>query len=473
MSDTIEAFDVAVIGGGPGGYVCAIRAAQLGMRTAIIEQRSTLGGTCVNVGCIPSKALLDSSHKYHEAKHGLDAHGIQTKDVRIDIGRMMARKEQIVKELTDGLNFLMKKNKITVFNGRGSFVSYKPDAITLNVEGPSKATLTARRVVIATGSDTIRIPGVELDNQTIVSSDQAIAFNKVPESLVIIGAGVIGLELGSVWNRLGAKVQIVEMLPGLMAPMDRQLRELAQRSFEKQGLSFLFEHKVEKAEKKGSKVIVSVADKSGQKKNLEAEKVLVAVGRKPYTEGLNLEAVGVRLNARGRVEVDAHRLETNVAGVYAIGDVIEGPMLAHRAEEEGVMVAELIAGKAGHVNYDAVPWIVYTWPEIAWVGKSEETLSQEGVKVKSGKFFFKPNGRAKAMNEGDGLVKFVADERTDRILGVFIVGPNASELIAEAAIAVEFGASAEDIGRSFHAHPTLSEVMKEAALDVSKSSLHQ
>ncbi|MBX7057824.1 MAG: dihydrolipoyl dehydrogenase [Leptospirales bacterium] len=473
MSETNEVFDVAIIGGGPGGYVCAIRCAQLGLKTALIEKRPTLGGTCVNVGCIPSKALLDTSHKYAEAQHGLDAHGISVKDVRIDISKMMARKTQVVKELTDGLNFLMKKNKITVFQGAGSFQSHSAEGSVIQVDGAQKATVRARRSVIATGSDTIQIPGVPIDGEVIVTSDQAISFERVPERLTIIGAGVIGLELGSVWSRLGSKVQIVEMLPSLLGPMDRQFRELAQRSYEKQGLSFLLEHKVEGAERKGSRAIVRVADKDGKKKELEADRVLVAVGRRPYVEGLNLEAVGVKLTKRGRIEADPHTLQCSTPGIYAIGDVIEGGMLAHRAEEEGVMVAEILAGKPGHVNYDALPYIVYTWPEVAWVGKSEEALQAEGKKVRSGKFFFKPNGRAKAMNESEGLIKFIADERTDKLLGVFILGPNASELIAEAAVAMEFGAGAEDIGRSFHAHPTLSEAMKEAALDVGKSSIHQ
>jgi dihydrolipoamide dehydrogenase len=470
MSDTT--FDLTVIGAGPGGYVCAIRAAQLGMKVALIEKRATIGGTCVNVGCIPSKALLDTSHKYHEAQHGFAAHGITAKDVKIDVAKMMERKRAVVKELTDGLDFLMKKNKITVFRGHGSFKSAAPDAIQVEVKGESNALITSKKCVIATGSEVIPLPGVAVDRESIITSDEAIALDKVPESLAIIGGGVIGLELGSVWNRLGAKVTIIEALPTLLGPLDGALRQLAQRSYEKQGLSFLLEHKVIKAEKKGKKVVVSVEDKAGAGKQIECEKLLVAVGRRPYHEALNGAAIGLKLNARGRVEVDPHTLATNVPGVYALGDVIEGGMLAHRAEEEGVMIAENLAGKKGHVNYEALPWVIYTWPEIAWVGKSEEALKAQGVEVKTGRFMFKPNGRAKAMNEADGQVKFIADARTDKILGVFILGPNASELVAEAAIAMEFGASAEDIARSFHAHPTLAEVMKEAALDVDKRSLH-
>lgn len=467
--------DLVIIGGGPGGYVCAIRAAQLGMNVGVIEKRTTLGGTCVNVGCIPSKALLDSSHKYHEAKEELDVHGIQIKDVKLDVKKMMERKVNVVKELTDGLNFLMKKNKITVYNGHGSFVSAKPDDIELKVEGEKgkSESVKTKKVVIATGSEIIRLPHIQTDGEVIITSDEAIALEKVPDHMVIIGGGVIGLELGSVWRRLGAKVTVVEMLPGILMTMDKQMRDLATRTLTKQGIEFLFETKVTKAEKKGKKASITYEDKGGKSTTIEADKLLVAVGRKPYTESLNLEAVGVKLNDRGRVQADPHSLETGVAGIYAIGDVIEGPMLAHRAEEEGVKIAEILAGKPGHVNYDAVPWIVYTWPEIAWVGKSEDELKKEGVAYNTGKYMFKANGRAKAMNEVDGMVKFIADKRTDKILGAFIVGPNASEMIAEAAIAVEFGASAEDIGRSFHAHPTLSEIVKEAALDVNKEAIHQ
>ncbi len=465
--------DLVVIGGGPGGYVCAIRAAQLGLNTAIVEKRSTLGGTCVNVGCIPSKALLDSSHKYHDAKEGFEAHGISVKDVKMDVKKMMERKVQVVKELTDGLDFLMKKNKIKVYRGHGSFESAEPDNIKIKVEGEDSGTVNTRRAVIATGSDVIRLPNIEIDEDSIITSDQAIALEKVPEHLVIIGGGVIGLELGSVWNRLGAKVTVIEMLPGILMGMDKKLRDLSTRVLKKQGLEFLFEHKVTRAEKKGKKVNITAEGKDGKEQKIEADKLLVAVGRRPYTDKLNAESIGVKLTDRGRVVVDHESLETDCPGVYAIGDVIDGAMLAHRAEEEGVKVADILAGKAGHVNYDAIPWVVYTWPEIAWVGKSEEDLKKDGVEVRTGQFMFKPNGRAKAMNEGDGLVKFIADKRTDKVLGVFIVGPNASELIAEAAVAVEFGASAEDIGKSFHAHPTLSEAMKEAALDVGKESIHQ
>lgn len=466
-------FDLAVIGGGPGGYVCAIRASQLGLKAAVIETRPTLGGTCVNVGCIPSKALLDSSEKFHKALHDFGDHGIETGSVKINIAAMMARKDRIVKELTDGLNYLMTKNKITVFRGKGSLAKNDATGTTVEIAGADGVTqIKARYAVIATGSEVIRIPGLEADGETIITSDHAIALQEVPQHLVVIGGGVIGLELGSVWKRLGAKVTIVELLPDILMSMDRPMRELARRTLQKQGLEFLLEHKVTGAEKKKKSVTVNLETNAGEKKTLEADRLLVAVGRRPVTEGVGLEKVGVKLTERGRVAVNPHTLETSVPGIYAIGDVIDGAMLAHKAEEEGAMVAERLAGIPGHVNYNALPYIVYTWPEIAWVGRGEEELQKAGIEFKTGKFLFRPNGRAKAMNEPDGQVKIIADKRTDTILGVFIVGPGASELIAEAVLAVEFGASAEDVARSFHAHPTLSEVMKEAAMDVDKRSLH-
>ena len=465
-------FDLVIIGGGPGGYVCGIRAAQLGLKTAIIEKRPTMGGTCVNVGCIPSKALLDSSHKYHDAQHGLQDHGIDVGKVKLDLKKLMSRKVNVVKELTDGLDFLMKKNKITVLRGHGRFVGKDSNGIDLEVEGEKKEKVRAKNVVIATGSAIIELPNMKPDGKHIITSDEAIALDQVPDHLIIIGAGVIGLELGSVWHRLGARVTIVELLPGILMSMDRQMREQAQRILTKQGLEFRFEHKVTEAKVKGKEVVVTLEGKDQKKSELKGDRLLVAVGRRPYTDDLGLDKVGVKLNQRGRVEVDPHSLATGVPGIYAIGDVIEGAMLAHRAEDEGVMVAENLAGKKGHVNYEAVPWIVYTWPEIAWVGRGEEALKEAGIEYRTGKYMFKPNGRAKAMNEPDGQVKFIADKRTDKILGVLIVGPNASELIAEAVIAVEFGGSAEDIARSFHAHPTLAEVMREAAMDVDKRALH-
>ena len=468
-------YDLAVIGGGPGGYVCAIRAAQLGMRVALIESRPTLGGTCVNVGCIPSKALLDSSHKYHEASHGLTEHGIEISQAKLNLKQMMARKNKIVKELTDGLDYLIKKNKIERYQARGSFEKVNADSIeiTLHKDSAAKEKLSARHCVIATGSESIPLPGIEIDGNHIINSDQAIALDGVPKKLAIIGGGVIGLELGSVWQRLGAEVTIFEALPSILMAMDKQMRDLALRIFSKQGLEFRLEHKVSKAQvTKNKKVEITAEDKKGKSLTLVLDKLLVAVGRRPYTEVLGAEKIGVQINARGRVEVNPETLETHVARVYAIGDVIEGAMLAHRAEEEGVMIAERIAGQAGHINYKAVPWIVYTWPEIAWVGLSEEALKNAGIEYNLGRYMFKANGRAKAMNESEGQVKILADKYDDRILGIFIIGPNASEMIAEASIAMEFGASAEDIARSFHAHPTLSEVIREAALDVAKRAIH-
>ena len=467
-----EQFDVVVIGGGPGGYVCAIRAAQLGLRTAVIEKRPTMGGTCVNVGCIPSKALLDSSEKFHKAAHDFADHGISVKDLKVDVKQMMKRKDRVVKELTDGLDFLMSKNKIRVFRGHGSFQGRDGEFFALKCEGQENATIQAKRVVIATGSDVIRLPGLEIDGKHIITSDEAVALSEVPEHLVVIGGGVIGLELGSVWKRLGARVTIVELLPGILWGMDRQMRVQAERIFQKQGLELLLERKVTAATVAKKKIRAVVESADGKETNeLECDRLLVCVGRRPYTDKLGLDTVGVKLNERGRVEVNDH-LESSVPGVYAIGDVIRGPMLAHKAEEEGVMVAELLAGKPGHVNYAVIPSVVYTWPEVAWVGRSEEELNEAGIEFRSGKSLFRANGRAKAMNDVDGQVKILADSKTDRVLGVFAIGPNASELVAEAAVAMEFGASAEDIARTCHAHPTLSEVMKEAATAVDGRAIH-
>ena len=468
-------YDLAVIGGGPGGYVCAIRAAQLGMKVALIEKGKNFGGTCVNVGCIPSKALLDSSHKYHESREGLGEHGIQVGQVKLDLKQMMARKNKIVKELTEGLKYLIKKNNIDAYHAKASFEKADQDIIeiVLGQDGKVKEKIKSRHCVIATGSESIPLAGIETNGDSIIRSDEAIALEQVPKRLGIIGGGVIGLELGSVWQRLGAEVTIFEAMPSIFMAMDKQMRDLALRIFTKQGLKFLLAHKVKKAElTKNKKLKILAEDSKGKVSTLEVDKLLVAVGRRPYTESLGIEKIGVQLNKRGRIEVNPKTLETHAPRVYALGDVIEGAMLAHRAEEEGVMLAERIAGQAGHINYKAVPWIVYTWPEIAWVGLSEESLKAEGIEYNRGSYMFKANGRAKAMNESEGLVKIFADKHDDRILGIFIIGPNASEMIAEAALAMEFGASAEDIARSFHAHPTLAEVMKEAALDVAKRAIH-
>jgi len=469
-------FDIAIIGGGPGGYACAIRASQLGLKTALVEKRSTIGGTCVNIGCIPSKALLDSSEHYHRIAHGLDDHGIKVKGFDFDFSQMMARKERVVKELTDGLAFLMKKNRITVLTGSGTFQKESDGSVSLRVDSQSEP-IRAKKYVIATGSQSAPLKtkqgAVPIDGKVVVTSEEALSLPAVPKKLIVIGGGVIGLELGSVYSRLGSEVSIIEFLPDILPPLDRQLRDAAKRALTKQGLTFYPNHEVTGIEPSSNEATVTVVKRdSNEAVTLNGDTVLVAVGRLPYTDGLGLETIGLECDERGFLPVDPESRETKLPGIYAIGDVTHGAMLAHRAEEEGIMVAEVIAGKAGHVNYDTLPFVVYTWPEIAWVGKSEETLKAEGIEVNTGKFLFRPNGRAKAMNEPDGIVKVIADKTTDRVLGVFIVGPFASELIGEAVIAMEFGASSEDIARSFHAHPTLSEVIKEASLDVDKRSIH-
>ncbi len=478
-----EIFDLAVVGGGPGGYVCAIRASQLGLRVALIEKKNTLGGTCINVGCIPSKALLDSSHKYSEAKSSLLEHGIKIKDVQLDLIEMMKRKTNLVKELTDGIDYLIKKNKITRFLGTGSFQRNNSEVVLSlamsdgDGNGPkknenTKEIIRAKNYVIATGSQVIELPNIKFDGVNIISSDHAISLTQVPKNMVIIGGGVIGLELGSVWSRLGSDVTIVEALPSILLSLDKQMRDQVLRSLNKQGLKFLFEHKLIEAVSIKKAVEISLENKEGKKIKLEADKLLIAVGRKPCIESLSCESVGVEINNRGRIVVDPKSFQTSVSNIFAIGDVIEGPMLAHKASEEGVFLAEKIAGKHSHINYKSMPWIVYTWPEVAWVGSTQEELDKAGVEYNIGKYMFKPNARAKAMNESEGMVKIFASKYDDTILGAFIFGPNASELIAEFALAIEFGASSEDLARTFHAHPTLSEVAKEAALDVLGGAIH-
>jgi dihydrolipoamide dehydrogenase len=470
-------YDVVVIGSGPGGYVCAIRCAQLGLKTAIIEKNATLGGTCLNIGCIPSKALLDSSEKYYQAIHHFKEHGIQVGNVSIDLDTMMKRKDQVVKELTDGVRFLMNKNKIQVYSGVGSFYSYSSDKIEIQVKNPQKEEIIeTKKCVIATGSQVITPKdiglNVEIDGEKIIISDHALALKSIPKSMLVIGGGVIGLELGSVWSRLGTNVTIVEVLPDILMNLDGKMRQIARKALEKQGLKFLLNHKVVDIQLKKDSVISKIQTPKNETIEIETEKVLVAVGRKPYTNGLNLEKIGVELNQRGRIKVNQH-LETNLKNIYAIGDVIEGPMLAHKAEEEGIAVAHNIANKYAHVNYDLCPYVVYTWPEIAWVGKSEEKLIEEGIEYNVGTFLFKANGRAKGMGETEGQVKILAHKKTDKILGVSIVGPYASEILGEAVIAMEFSGSSEDLGRSFHSHPNLLEVIKEAALDVNKEAIHK
>lgn len=443
-----------VIGAGPGGYVAAIRAAQLGKKVAIIEKRKTLGGTCLNVGCIPSKALLDSSEEFDKAKHKLGDHGITLGTVKIDIKKMMERKDKVVSEVTSGVEYLMKKNKITRYTGLGKFVSKTEVSIT-GEDGKSE-TITGTNIIIATGSTPIEIPPLPIDGKTLITSDHAIALDEVPNHLIIVGAGVIGLELGSVWARLGAKVTIVELLPRLFGTADAATASYTQRLLEKQGLTFLFETKVHGAKVKGKKVEVEIEAKDGTKSILDGDKVLVSIGRRPNTDGLGAKEIGIEFTERGRIKVKQNHFQTNIPNIYAIGDVIDGPMLAHKAEDEGIALAEMLAGKAGHVNYRAIPWVVYTWPEVAWVGSGEEELKAQGIEYKVGKSMFKANARSKAMNEPDGQVKVLSDKKTDKLLGVHIVGPRASDMIAEIAVAFEFGASAEDIARSTHAHPTLS-----------------
>ncbi|HSK39299.1 MAG TPA: dihydrolipoyl dehydrogenase [Arenibaculum sp.] len=462
-------YDVVVIGGGPGGYVAAIRAAQLGLRTACVEMRGTLGGTCLNVGCIPSKALLATSEKFAEAGHGLAKLGIKVSNVELDLPTMMAHKTKVVKDNTGGIEFLFKKNKIDWLKGRGRISA----AGEVTIEGDGGAeTVGAGNIVIATGSDVTPLPGVEIDEQRIVSSTGALELPEVPKHFVVIGAGVIGLEMGSVWSRLGAKVTVIEFLDRVLPGMDGEISKQMQRIMTKQGLAFRLSTKVTGAKVTNSGVTLTVEPaKGGDAEQVEADVVLVAIGRRPYTDGLGLEDVGVDKDERGRVAVDEH-WRTSVPGIYAIGDAVQGPMLAHKAEEEGVAVAELIAGQSAHINYDAIPNVVYTFPEVASVGRTEEQLKADGIEYKTGKFPFSANGRARAIAATDGFVKILADARTDRVLGVHIIGPFAGELIAELALAIEFGASAEDIGRTSHAHPTLTEAVKEAALAVDGRPIH-
>jgi dihydrolipoamide dehydrogenase len=465
-----QSFDVVVIGGGPGGYVAAIRAAQLGLSAACVEKRPSLGGTCLNVGCIPSKALLTSSHHYEAANHEFAAHGIKIGKVELDLAALLARKDKVVSENTKGIDFLFKKNKVTRIVGAGRIAA--PGKVEVMGDDGKKSEITAKHIIIATGSDVTPLPGVTIDEKKILSSTGALALPKVPKSLVVIGAGVIGLELGSVWRRLGAKVTVIEFLDRILPPFDAEIAKQAQRILTKQGMEFKLGAKVTAAKSGKSGVALTIEPAAGGKaETVEAEAVLVAIGRRPYVEGLGLAEAGVELTPKGFVKVDAH-WQTNVEGIYAIGDVIGGAMLAHKAEDEGMAIAEMLAGKPGHVNYDAIPNVVYTWPEIASVGLNEEQLKEKGIAYKAGKFPFTANGRARAMNEMDGFVKVLADARTDRVLGVHILGPCAGDLIAEATLAMEFSASAEDIARTCHAHPALAEAFKEAALAVDGRAIH-
>ncbi|MCX4243799.1 dihydrolipoyl dehydrogenase [Paraliomyxa miuraensis] len=470
-------YDLIVIGAGPGGYVAAIRAAQLGMKVACVDENTALGGTCLRVGCIPSKALLESSERYYEARKGaLSEHGISVGEVTLDLPALLARKDKVVSQLTSGVAFLFKKNGVTPHHGRGRLVGEGKVEVT-SAEG-SKEVLTAKHVLIATGSVPATIPGVVLDGDRIGTSTEALSFPQVPEHLVVIGAGYIGLEMGSVWARLGSKVTVLEYMSEFLPAIDTEIAKLAHRAFTKQGLQIQLGVRVTGARVEGDRVTVTYEEGGDQRPNLgpnqrtvEGDRVLVATGRRPNTEGLGASELGVKLDRRGFIEVDDH-YRTAVPGVWAIGDVIPGPMLAHKAEEEGVAAVEHMAGLPGHVNYDAIPGIIYTHPEVAGVGKTEQQLRADGVPYKKGTFPFSANGRAKAMAETDGMVKILAHAETDRILGFHVIGPHASDLAAEGAVAVEFSASAEDLARSVHAHPTLSEVVKEAALAVGGRVIH-
>ncbi len=472
-----QAFDVVVIGGGPGGYIAAIRAAQLGFKVACIDEWKNAaggpapGGTCTNVGCIPSKALLQSSeHFEHANKHFAD-HGITATNVKIDIAKMIGRKDTVVKQNNDGILYLFKKNKVSFFHGRGSFVKAVDGGYEIAVAGAQNETLLGKQVIVATGSNARALPGVPFDEELVLSNDGALRIGAVPKKLALIGSGVIGLEMGSVWRRLGSDVTILEGLPTFLGAVDEQIAKEAKKAFDKQGLKIELGVKVGeiKTGKKG--VTVNYTNAKGEAVALEADKLVVSIGRVPNTIGLNVEAVGLQLDERGAIVVDAD-CRTNLPGVWAVGDVVRGPMLAHKAEEEGVAVAERIAGQHGHVNFNTIPWVIYTSPEIAWVGRTEQQLKADGVAYKAGTFPFLANGRARALGDTTGMVKFLADAATDEILGVHIVGPMASELIAEAVVAMEFKASAEDIARICHAHPSLSEATKEAALAVDKRTLN-
>jgi dihydrolipoamide dehydrogenase len=463
-----ESIDLIVIGAGPGGYVAAIRAAQLGMKAACIEKRPTLGGTCLNVGCIPSKAMLDSSEIYAQVKEKIGRHGVKVGDVGLDLAAMLARKDKVVKSNTDGIVYLFKKNKIVSVQGAARLAGQGKVAVHAS---DKETMLEARWILLATGSEAVELPGLPFDGQSVVSSTEALMFDKVPEHLIVIGGGYIGLELGSVWKRVGAKVTVIEFLPHILPLTDGEIRDQLQRSLRKQGLEFHLDHKVTGAEKKDGQVVVRATGKKGDVQFV-GDKVLAAVGRRPYTAGLGLKEAGVAVEERsGRVQVNED-FQTSVPGIYAIGDLIHGPMLAHKAQEDGVACVERLAGKKTHVNYDTVPSVIYTWPEAASVGQTEEQVKESGREYKVGKFPFTANPRARCMDETEGLVKILADAKTDRVLGVHIFGPRASDMIAEAVAVMEFSGSAEDVARICHAHPTLSEAMKEAALGVDKRAIH-
>ena len=465
----MDNFDLVVIGGGPGGYVCAIRAAQLGLKTACVESRGALGGTCLNVGCIPSKSLLNLSENFQKAKKDFNKQGIEIDGVKLNIEKMMSNKNKSVQVLTKGVEFLFKKNKVTYIKGKGVLFS-KNDIVVY--ENNKKNTYKAKNIVIATGSAVASLPGIEIDEKNIISSTGALSLNKVPQKLAVIGGGYIGLEMGSVWSRLGSDVTVIEYLENITPGMDREISNEFKKILTKQGIKFKMESKVNSVKSSSNGVLINYTDiKNSKEETLEFDKVLVSVGRKPYTEGLNLTKVGVKKDNKGRIEVN-EKLQTSIKNIYAIGDVIKGPMLAHKAEEEGIAVAEILAGQAGHVNYDVIPGVIYTSPEVATVGKTEEQLKNDNKAYKVGKFPFLANSRAKVNNETEGFVKILADSNTDKVLGVHIIGPHCGDMIAEMALAMEFGASAEDIARTCHAHPTHTEAIKEAALAVDKRPIH-
>jgi dihydrolipoamide dehydrogenase len=470
-------FDVVVIGGGPGGYIAAIRSAQLGFNVACIDEWKNEkggpapGGTCTNVGCIPSKALLQSSEHFDHATHHFADHGISTGAVTMDVAKMLARKDGVVKQNNDGILYLFKKNKVSFFHGRGSFIAAQDGGYAIKVSGATEDTLNAKQVIVATGSSARALPGADFDEKNILSNDGALNIGAVPKKLGVIGSGVIGLEMGSVWRRLGAEVTVLEGLPTFLGAVDEGVAKEAFKQFTKQGLKIELGVKIAEVKSAKKGVTVAYANAKGEAQELLVDKLIVSIGRVPNTEGLNAAAVGLKLDERGAIEVDEH-CKTNLLGVWAVGDVVRGPMLAHKAEEEGVAVAERIAGQHGHVNFNTIPWVIYTSPEIAWVGRTEQQLKADGVAYKAGQFPFLANGRARALGDTTGFVKFLADAKTDEILGVHIIGPLASELISEAVVAMEFKASAEDIARICHAHPSLSEATKEAALAVDKRTLN-
>ncbi len=465
----MENFDLIVVGGGPGGYVCAIRAAQLGLKTACVESRGTLGGTCLNVGCIPSKSLLNLSENFHKAKKDFNNQVIEIDGIKLNISKMMSNKNKSVQVLTKGVEFLFKKNKVKYIKGKGVLFS-KNDIVVY--DNNKKTNYNAKNIVIATGSTVASLPGINIDEKNIISSTGALSLNSVPKKLAVIGGGYIGLEMGSVWSRLGSDVTVIEYLDHITPGMDREISNEFKKILTKQGINFKMGSKVNKVNSTTTGVSINYTDlKNSKDETSEFDKVLVSVGRKPYTEGLNLAKVGIKKDNKGRIEVN-EKLQTSIRNIYAIGDVIKGPMLAHKAEEEGIAVAEILAGQAGHVNYDVIPGVIYTSPEVAAVGKTEEQLREEKKSYKVGKFPFLANSRAKVNNETEGFVKILADSSTDKVLGVHIIGPHCGDMIAEMALAMEFGASAEDIARTCHAHPTHTEAIKEAALAVDKRPIH-